>query len=213
MPADQTPVVAPLQPAQKHGFLHVALDFGPLLAFFIAFKMSGVILGTAVFMVAIVIAVVISKWRFGKVSPMLWLSAVLVLFFGSLTIYFRDQRFIQLKPTIIYGFFAVMLLGGYLRGRPLLKYLLQAAYDGLSDEGWKKLSRNWGLFFVVLALANELMRAFLDFDLWLQVKLWGVTAATFIFAAANVPMLLRHGLLLDGRNVAQAADAGEPPQG
>jgi intracellular septation protein len=164
-------------------------------------------------MVAIAVAVIVSKVKLGKVSPMLWLSAILVLFFGSLTIYFHDQRFIQIKPTIIYTFFAMMLFAGLLRGKPLLKYLLQAAYDGLSEEGWRKLSRNWAFFFVFMAIANEIMRALLTFDTWLSVKVWGVTAVSFLFAAANLPMLMRHGMNLGEK--ADAEDIGEtaPPQG
>lgn len=196
--------------------LSLALDFGPLLVFFLGYKFLGMVVGTAVFMVAISLAVLISKVKLGKVSPMLWLSAVLVVFFGGLTIYFNDQRFIQIKPTIIYSFFALMLLGGLARGKPLLKYLLQAAYDGLSEEGWAKLSRNWAIFFIVMAGANEVMRASLSFDSWLSLKVWGVTIVSFVFAAANVPMLLKHGLVLDKSAPAEAEKAvaqGEPPQG
>ncbi|MGE4323890.1 MAG: inner membrane-spanning protein YciB, partial [Sphingobium sp.] len=152
-----------------NGSLSLALDFGPLLVFFLSYKGAGwlwgadnpvtaMTFGTATFMVAILIALAISKVKLGRVSPMLWLSALLILFFGGLTIYFHDQRFIQIKPTIIYAFFALMLFAGLLRGKPLLKYLLQAAYDGLSEEGWRKLSRNWAVFFVAMAGANEVMR-------------------------------------------------------
>jgi intracellular septation protein len=167
-------------------------------------------------MAAISLAVIVSKVKLGRVSPMLWLSAVLVIFFGGLTIYFHDQRFIQIKPTIIYSFFAAMLLGGLARGKPLLKYLLQAAYDGLSEEGWAKLSRNWAIFFIVMAVVNEILRANMSFDTWLSLKVWGVTIVSFLFAAANVPMLLKHGLVLDKNAPAEAEKAvaqGEPPQG
>jgi intracellular septation protein len=184
--------------------LNFALDFGPLLVFFIAYKFGGSdtdptqgpIIGTGVFMVAIAIAVAVSKWKLGRVSPMLWLSAVLVVGFGALTLWFRDPKFIQIKPTLIYMFFAALLIGGVLRGRAMLKYVLEAAYDGLTDAGWLKLSLNWGLFFLALAAANEVMRATLTFDTWLSIKVWGVTALTFLFAMANIPMLMRHGLKL-----------------
>lgn len=206
------------------GNLSLALDFGPLLVFFLSYKGAGWIWGpgnpitamtlsTAAFMAAIVIAVIISKIKLGRVSPMLWLSAMLVLFFGGLTIYFQDQSFIQVKPTIIYSFFALMLFGGLLRGKALLKYLLQAAYDGLTDEGWRKLSRNWGFFFVAMAVANEVMRHSMSFDAWLSVKVWGVTVVSLLFALANIPMLTRHGLTL-GNNI-DSEEIGEttPPQG
>ena len=184
--------------------LNYALDYGPLLVFFLAYKFGGSdtdptrgpLIGTGVFMIAIIIAVAISKWKIGRVSPMLWLSAVLVIGFGALTLWFRDPIFIQIKPTLIYLFFAALLLGGVLRSKAMLKYVLEAAYEGLSDKGWLKLSLNWGLFFLVLAAANEVMRAVLSFETWLTVKVWGVTLLTFLFAMANIPMLMRHGLSL-----------------
>jgi intracellular septation protein len=149
-------------------------------------------------MAAIVIAVIISKVKLGRVSPMLWLSAMLILFFGGLTIYFHDQRFIQIKPTIIYSFFALMLFGGLLRGKALLKYLLQAAYDGLTDEGWRKLSRNWAFFFVAMAIVNEAMRRSMSFDAWLAIMVWGVTIVSILF-----------GKTLDSEEIGETT----PPQG
>lgn len=212
-------------PKSAHnGNLSLALDFGPLLVFFLTYKGAGWIWGpgnpitamslsTAAFMAAIVIAVIISKVKLGRVSPMLWLSAMLVLFFGGLTIYFQDQSFIQVKPTIIYSFFALMLFGGLLRGKALLKYLLQAAYDGLTDEGWRKLSRNWAFFFAAMAVANEAMRHSMSFDAWLAVKVWGVTIVSLLFAAANIPMLMRHGLALGDKLDSEEIGETTPPQG
>lgn len=208
MPAE----TAPQKPA-NHGNISLALDFGPLLVFFLGYKFAGVIIGTGAFMVAIALAVAVSKWKLGKVSPMLWLSAILVLFFGSLTIYFHDRKFIQIKPTIIYAFFSLMLFIGLMRGKFLLKYLLQAAYDGLSEKGWRLLSRNWALFFAVMAIANEVMRASLSFDTWLTVKVWGITVLSFIFAAANIPMLMKHGLTIGEKGPSEVVAEGEPPQG
>lgn len=194
-PADGAPVAVP---APKDSWLPMALDFGPLLIFFLTYKFVGVFAGTGAFMASIAVAVVVSRIKLGKVSPMLWLSAILVLFFGSLTIYFHDQRFIQVKPTLIYAFFALMLIGGWMRGRPLLEYVLGHAYQGLSREGWLKLSRNWGAFFAAMAIANETMRLMLSFDTWLAIKVWGVTLVSLLFAMANVPMLMKHGLDLGG---------------
>ena len=202
-------------PAKKpSGTLSFALDFGPLLLFFVASKLGsskddptqGAIVGTATFMIAIIVAVIISKVKIGKISPMLKLTAALGVFFGALTIWFHDERFIQIKPTIIYAFFALLLLAGWARGKAMLKYVLEHAYDGLNDTGWLKLSLSWGLFFTALAAANEAMRAFVSFDTWLSLKVWGVTALTFLFAMANIPMLMRHGLKLGD-------DTEVPPQG
>ncbi len=207
-----------------NGTLSLMLDFGPLLVFFLTYKGAGWIWGsgnpitamtfsTAAFMISIVIAVIISKVKLGRVSPMLWLSALLILFFGGLTIYFHDQRFIQIKPTIIYAFFALMLFAGLVRGKALLKYLLQAAYDGLTEEGWLKLSRNWALFFVAMAVANEVMRRSMSFDAWLAVKVWGVTIVSVVFAAANIPMLMRHGLDIGDKVDSDEIGETTPPQG
>jgi intracellular septation protein len=99
-----------------------------------------------------------------------------------------------MKPTVIYVGFAALLGGGLLRGKPLLKWLFGPAFPGLTEEGWLKLSRNWALYFLALAIANEIMRATLDFDTWLTLKVWGVTIVSLLFAVANMPMLLRHGL-------------------
>ena len=187
-------------------WVNLAVDYGPLLVFFVAYRWAkpedgggigevlAVTKSTLAFMVATVIALVVSKWRLGKVSPMLWLSSLLIVGFGSLTIWLNDPFYIQVKPTVIYLFFAAVLFGGLLRGKAMLKYLLQSAFEGLSDEGWRKLSRNWAVWFVVLAIANEVLRATLSFDTWLTAKVWGVSIASFLFTFAQIPMLLRHGL-------------------
>ncbi|SBV31247.1 putative intracellular septation protein A [uncultured Sphingopyxis sp.] len=208
LPSGPEPVPAP--PPAKHGWLNFVIDFGPLLVFFLAYKYSSggegafaattaAIKGTIAFMVAIVIAMAVSKWKLGKISPMLWMSSILVLGFGALTIWFHDERFIVMKPTIIYATFAVLLLGGYWFKRPMLKYLLQSALEGLTERGWLLLSRNWGLFFGALGIANHVMYELIQakqmsFDLWLTIKVWGVTALSFLFTLSQVPVMLRNGL-------------------
>ena len=176
------------------GWLPAVLDYAPLLIFFGAYKLIGIFAGTGIFIVAIIAAVVIAKIVIGKVSPMMWLSAILVVGFGGLTIYFHDQRFIQIKPTVIYAMLSALLFGGLMRGKPLLKYILERGYTGLSDTGWLILSRNWAIFFAAMAGFNEIIRANFDFDRWLLIKIWGMTAASFLFAIANMPVLMKHGL-------------------
>lgn len=175
-------------------WLPMALDYGPLILFFVAYKYAGIIAGTGVFMVAIVAAIVISKWKIGHVTPMMWLSAILVVGFGGLTIYLNDQRFIQIKPTVIYVMLGLLLIGGLARGKSLLKFVIGPAFTGLDERGWYLLSRNWALFFLALAAMNEGLRALTSFDTWLTVKVWGVPLLSILFVAANMPMLLRHGL-------------------
>lgn len=197
----------------KSGWLNVAVDYGPLLVFFLAYKyyspesasedtageIFAVIRGTGAFIVAAIIALAISKWRLGKVSPMLWLSTAMIVGFGALTIYFQDERFIQWKPTIIYVLFAAVLLIGYAKGKSLLKVLLEAAFEGLTDEGWLKLSRNWGVFFIILAVVNTALVFMVSFETWLAAKLWLFLPLTFLFTFTQVPMLMRHGLSVEDK--------------
>lgn len=191
--------------AKPHPGWSLAIDYGPLLVFFLAYKFTNVFIGTAAFMAAITIALIVSKLRLGRVSPMLWLSAILVIGFGALTIWFNDQRFIQIKPTIIYAMLGGLLLGGLAFGKPLLRYVLEAGYDGLSDRGWRVLSFSWGLFFVAMAIINEVLRAAFDFDTWLLIKVWVLPFLGILFALANIPILTRHGF---GTETPKA-----PPQG
>jgi intracellular septation protein len=203
-------------------WLNVAVDYGPLLVFLGVYRMNApadpnpagelgaIIYGTGAFMIAAVAALIISKWRLGKVSPMLWFSTALIVGFGSLTIFFGDPTFVQLKPTIIYASFGVALLGGFFAGRGLLKILLEAAFEGLSDEGWRKLSRNWGVFFLLLAGLNEALRVQLTFEGWLWAKFWVFLPLTFLFTFSQIPMLLKHGLSFEDRDEPLK---DEPPTG
>ncbi len=202
-------------------WLSVAVDYGPLLVFLGVYKamspaevsaageIVAIIYGTGAFMAASVVALLVSKWRLGKVSPMLWFSTALIMGFGSLTIFFGDPTFVQLKPTIIYASFGVALLGGFFAGRALLKILLEAAFEGLNDQGWLKLSRNWGVFFLALAILNEVLRAQLTFESWLWAKLWVFLPLTFLFTFSQIPMLLKHGLSFEDAKTFE----DEPPTG
>ena len=193
-------------------WLNVAVDYGPLLVFLGVYRtmapadpnpageLVAIMYGTGAFMAASVAALLVSKWRLGKVSPMLWFSTALIMGFGALTIFFGDPTFVQLKPTIIYAVFGVGLLVGFALGKPLLRILLEAAFEGLNDQGWIKLSRNWGVFFLALALLNEVLRAQLDFEGWLWAKLWVFLPLTFLFTFSQIPMLLKHGLSLEDRD-------------
>jgi intracellular septation protein len=182
--------------------LSLALDYGPLIVFFLAFKLTDVFVGTAVFMAAITIAVIVSKLKLGRVSPMLWLSAILIVGFGALTIWFHDPKFIQLKPTIIYTGLGALLLVGFAMGRPLLRYVLEAGFEGLNDRAWLVLSRNWGLFFIAMALLNEVLRALYNqqnghFDTWLTLKVWALIPLSIAFGMAHIPYMMKNGLATD----------------
>jgi intracellular septation protein len=195
------------KPNPKSSWLNLVVDFGPLLVFFLAYRhfappaddqgvgaVVAVTKSTVAFMVATVLALIVSRWRLGHVSPMLWLSTVLILGFGTLTVLLGDPFWVQVKPTAIYLLFATVLFVGLARGKPMLRYLLQSAFEGLDEQGWLKLSRNWALFFLFLAALNEVLRQVLTFDGWLQAKLWGFTTLSFLFTFTQIPMVLRHGM-------------------
>ena len=208
-------------PKPKSGWVNLLVDFGPLLVWFLTYRwfrpdegggigeIVAVTKSTLAFMAATLVALVVSKWRLGHVSPMLWLSTLLILGFGSLTVWLNDPFYIQIKPTIIYLFFAAVLFAGLLRGKAMLKVLLHTAFEGLSDRGWLLLSRNWAWFFVVLAVLNEVLRQVLSFDGWLQAKLYGFTALSFAFTLTQLRMLMRHGLGQEGQ---LEAETNPPPQ-
>lgn len=213
------------QPARKKaksGWVNVLVDYGPLLVFFLTYRayapdgedMAGEILAvvrsTGAFIVAALVALGLSKWRLGKVSPMLILSTALIVGFGALTIYFADEFYVQIKPTVIYLAFGIALLVAWSKGRALLKWLLEAAFEGLDEAGWLKLSRNWGIFFLFLAALNEALRFYLSFGDWLAAKLWVFLPLSFLFTFAQVPMLLRHGLTGEGE---REEETTPPPTG
>jgi len=169
------------------GWLSLVIDYGPLAVFLIVYRsmapdefnadeeLLAIIYGTGAFMAAAVAALMASRTLLGKISPMLWFSTVLIVGFGALTIAFGDPTFVQLKPTIIYSLMGGALLIGWLRGSAFLKILLEAAFDGLTQEGWLILSRNWGVFFLFLAGLNEVLRALYnetngEFETWLWAK-------------------------------------------
>ncbi len=195
----------------KSGWINLLVDYGPLLVFFLVYRhyspenedtvasVLAVIRSTGAFIVASLIALAISKWRLGKISPMLWLSTVLIIGFGGLTIFFQQEYFIQIKPTVIYLFFGSALVFGWIKGKALLKWLLEAAFEGLNDDGWLKLSRNWGFFFFFLAALNETLRLSLSFGDWLTAKLWVFMPLSFLFTFTQLPMLMKHGLSADGK--------------
>ncbi|HVF36661.1 MAG TPA: septation protein A [Sphingomicrobium sp.] len=185
------------------GIARLAIDVGPLLVFFLVNFLAPVpgplkiFVATGAFMVAMVAALVFSAIRYRYVSPLLLFSAVMVVVLGGLTIWLRSEVFIKVKPTIYYSLVAGLLGFGLATGRPLLKSVLGSSYPGLDQEGWRKLTRNWAIFFAVMAVVNEAVWRNSTTDFWIAFKLWGAVPATLLFAILNVPMLMRHGLSAD----------------
>jgi len=198
-----------LKKSEPGAGMRLAIDLGPLLVYLLIYWLSkDVMMSTGVFMGATLVAVIASWAIYRKVSALLLFSGVMVLGFGGLTLWLHDPKFIQMKPTAYYLLVAAILAFGLLTGRPTIKTVLGHAYPGLTDLGWTKLTRNWALFFVAMAIANELVWRSTSMSFWLGYKLWGAMPATLLFALANVPMLMKHGL-----NAEKAEDVALPPQG
>jgi intracellular septation protein len=186
------------------------IDLGPLLVFFLVNFLAPVpdifriFYATGAFMAAMIVAMLVSYVRYRHISPLLWFSGIMVVILGGVTIWLHNDAFIKIKPTIYYLFVAGLLAFGLLTRRNLLKMVLGTAYPGLSERGWMLLSRNWAVFFAVMAVVNELVWRNSSTNFWVGFKLWGFLPATFLFAIANVPMLMKHGMQLE-----QAKD--DPP--
>ena len=197
---------------QLNPLLKIALDLGPLLLFFYANskpalfepwiaplipravaggESAGIFVATAVFMVAIVVALAISYALTRHLPMMPLVSAAIVIVFGGLTLFLQNETFIKLKPTIIYLLFAGTLFGGLIFRKPLLAMVFDAVFH-LTDEGWRRLTMRWALFFLALAVLNEIVWRTQSTDTWVTFKVFGVMPLTFIFAALQYPLMTKH---------------------
>ena len=167
------------------------IDIGPLAVFFIFYTRSGLQASILPFMVATVIAVLFSYILEKKIPIMPTVGAGIVLIFGGLTIYFDNDIFFKMKPTIINVLFAVVLYGGILINKPLLKYLLGAALK-LEEAGWKILTQRWIGFFIALAILNEVVWRTQSTDIWVNFKVFGILPITFIFTMTQFPLIKKY---------------------
>lgn len=194
-----------------HPGLKVALDIGPLVLFFAANAKFGIFSATAAFMVAVVAALVVS-WVLTRHLPVMpMVSAAIVLVFGGLTLVLHDETFIKLKPTLIYLLFATVLAVGLWRDRPLLALVFDTVLD-LTDEGWRRLTLRWAVFFAVMAVVNELVWRTQSTDFWVNFKLFGFVPLTFAFALLQVRLLSHHSRAEQaGGESAPPVEAPQPP--
>ena len=176
---------------QLNPLLKLALDLGPLVLFFAANARLGIFAATAVFMIAVVAALAISYALTRHLPVMPVVTAIVVIVFGALTLYLHDDTFIKLKPTIIYTLFGVLLLGGQVFNKPLLEIVFDQMFH-LSDEGWRKLTIRWAVFFLAMAVLNEIVWRTQSTDVWVSFKLFGFVPLTFIFAALQYPLIAKY---------------------
>jgi len=173
--------------------LKLTLDIGPLVLFFAANARLGIFVATGVFMAAVVAALLVSYAMTHHWPIMPVVTAIVVLVFGGLTIALHDDTFIKVKPTIIYALFGAVLAGGYLFDKPLLAIVFDSMFH-ITEEGWRKLTVRWAVFFFALAVLNEAIWRTQSTDFWVNFKLFGFVPLTFAFAALQYPLLMRYAV-------------------
>jgi intracellular septation protein len=182
-------------------FLKLGLELGPLVVFFLANQRAGIFAATGIFIAATVLSLGVHYALVRKLPIMPLVSGAVVIVFGGLTLALQDEHFIKLKPTIVNTLFGLVLLGGLWFGKPLLAIVLDSMFD-LTEEGWRKLTLRWALFFFVLAVLNEVVWRTQTTDFWVGFKVFGIMPLTIAFALAQTPLLMRH-------EAKKAAPAGE----
>jgi len=199
----------PLSPGLK-----LALDLGPLLVFFLAYSRpalfspllapvlpdalisgehAGIFSATAIFIPTVVLALIVSFILTHHLPVMPVVTAIVVTVFGGLTLILQDETFIKMKPTIVYVLFAVVLLGGLAFGKSLLGVVFESVFH-LTEEGWRKLTQRWGLFFLALAVLNELIWRTQSTTFWVNFKVFGAIPLTLLFAALQYPLLMKYAV-------------------
>lgn len=176
--------------------LKLVLEMGPLVLFFSAYSKFGLHAAIVAFIPATVAALVIYYILQHKLPTMPLVSGVIVVVFGGLTLFFDNDTFFKMKPTIVSAIFGLVLLYGYFSGRQLLKIVFDNAFS-LDDEGWRILTFRWAIFFLVLAVLNEIVWRTQTESFWVSFKVFGLTAISIVFAMAQTPLLMRHELKKD----------------
>jgi intracellular septation protein len=189
------PEITKIMPDKKklNPILKLVLDIGPLVLFFAANAKFGIFAATGAFMVAVLIALAVAYTITRRIEVMPIVTAIIVVIFGGLTVVLHDELFIKLKPTIIYLLFGGTLLGGLALGKSLLGVVFDQMFH-LTDEGWRKLTWRWALFFLALAVLNEIVWRNASTDFWVSFKLFGVVPLTFLFGALQMPLITKYSV-------------------
>ena len=171
--------------------LKFALELGPLVLFFAAYSKLGIFAATGVLMASVLVTLAVSYAMLRRIPVMPLVTAVIVLIFGSLTLFFHDETLIKIKPTALYVLFAAALFAGFALKKPLLKILFDGALH-VTEEGWRQLTWRWAFFFLALAALNEIVWRTQTTDLWVKFKTFGFLPLTVLFALSQAPLIMRY---------------------
>jgi intracellular septation protein len=169
------------------------LDYGPLFLFFVASKVFDIYVATEVLIASVLAALAVTYWFERKLTTTSIVMAALVLVFGGLTLYLHDVTFLKVKLTIFNAFFGAVLLAGLAFDRLFIKYIMVLAVE-LDEKGWRILTLRLGIFFLALAVLNEIVRRNFSTDIWVDFKFPGTVILTFLFMLTQVPVLMRHAV-------------------
>ena len=181
------------KPQKLNPFLKLVFDLGPLVLFFFANSRYGIFVATATFMIAVPAALAASYVLTRSLPIMPVVTAVIVLVFGGLTLILHNDLFIKIKPTILYALFGAVLLGGLFFGKSFLGVVFDSLFH-LTDEGWRKLTWRWALFFFALAILNEIVWRNTSTNVWVEFKVFGFLPLTFLFGALQYPLLKKYAV-------------------
>lgn len=182
------------EPAAEPAHLgKMLLEVGPLAVFFVANSYAQIFWATGAFMIATIVALVVSRAIYGRIPIMPLISGVLVLVFGGLTLWLHEEFFIKIKPTVVNLLFAAALFGGLFAGHYLLRYVFGEVFR-LTDRGWRLLTVRWASFFVFLAVLNEIIWRSFSTEFWAAFKLFGIMPITMVFAISQIALLKRYEL-------------------
>ena len=173
--------------------LKFLLEMGPLVLFFLVYSKFGIFQGTATLMVATVIALAVTYVLTKHLPVMPMVTAAMVVIFGGATLLLHDATFVKMKATVVYLLFAAALLGGLLFGKALLSVAFDSVMN-LTEEGWRKLTLRWGLFFIAMAAVNEIVWRTQTEDFWVKFKVFGFVPLTILFAISQTPLMMKHEL-------------------
>ena len=172
-------------------WMRLIVDIGPLAVFFIAFERAGFMTATAAFMVATAISIAVSYGLERRVPLVPVVTGVIVFVFGGLTLWLDNEVFFKMKPTIVQGLFAAVLLGGLAVGRLFLRHVMGSMVQ-MDEAGWRTLTVRFAMFFVTMACLNELVWRNVPTDTWVQFKVFGILPLTLLFTMLQTPLMSRH---------------------
>ena len=168
-------------------------EFLPLIVFFAVYYKSDkdLYLSIAAVIVATIISLIALYIKERKVSTMMLVSTIILIIFGGLSLFLKNEMFFKMKPTIINALFAVILIGSSLINKPVLKYLLNSSMQ-LSEQGWSLMNKMWATFFIFLAILNEIVWRTQSTDTWVNFKVFGIMGITIVFTILQIPLLKKH---------------------